>query len=99
MPRARRLETTFAPCKLLEPGDVSERPKVQHSKCCLVKANVGSNPTVSAIEPALTCKVGAGFALSCTVYPARFLGSGIHPETTASPRRLSPSGPPPGRLR
>ena len=29
-------------------GDVSERPKVQHSKCCLVKANVGSNPTVTA---------------------------------------------------
>ena len=34
----------------IEVGDVSERPKVQHSKCCLVKANVGSNPTVTADE-------------------------------------------------
>jgi hypothetical protein len=34
----------------IQVGDVSERPKVQHSKCCLVKANVGSNPTVTAME-------------------------------------------------
>ena len=38
---------------------MSERPKVQHSKCCLVKANVGSNPTVTANEnPRFPCQQG-----------------------------------------
>jgi hypothetical protein len=51
----------------IQVGDVSERPKVQHSKCCLVKANVGSNPTVTAKSqspcfPLFTREAGA-FAL------------------------------------
>jgi hypothetical protein len=29
---------------------VSERPKVQHSKCCVVQATPGSNPGATAIN-------------------------------------------------
>ena len=46
---------------------MSERPKVQHSKCCLVKANVGSNPTVTANEkgPASLANKGKQGLLPC----------------------------------
>lgn len=33
---------------LFRRGSVSERPMVQHSKCCVVRATVGSNPTATA---------------------------------------------------
>jgi hypothetical protein len=33
---------------------------VQHSKCCLVKANVGSNPTVTANEKGPASLVNKG---------------------------------------
>ncbi len=36
-------------------GEVTERPKVQHWKCCVLqKGTVGSNPTLSAILRSIT---------------------------------------------
>src|SRR5690606_28287814 len=77
-------------------GSVSERPKVRHSKCRVVKATVGSNPTATA-------RVGPG--------PPRDPGPGRWPRgarcTQGSPaarvgpgaRRGQGPGRPPGGAR
>ena len=67
--------------KLSSRGSVSERPKVQHSKCCVVQATPGSNPGATAINSRhamrggifcfrLGCKTGGGEPRSpaCTIF-------------------------------
>ena len=67
--------------KLSSRGSVSERPKVQHSKCCVVQATPGSNPGATAINSRhamrggifcfrLGCKTGGGGPRSpaCTIF-------------------------------
>ena len=48
--------------KLSSRGSVSERPKVQHSKCCVVQATPGSNPGATAINSRHAMRGGIFFA-------------------------------------